>query len=65
MAVTEYARNERKTVHIPRELMRLVRLHAERLDRSVAWVVRRALANGLPEVEQLPTLDKSRPEAAE
>jgi uncharacterized small protein (TIGR04563 family) len=60
------ADNERRTIHIPRDLMDHVRLQAERLDRSVSWVVRRALSVGLGEVEQLPSMARAqRPEAAE
>jgi hypothetical protein len=60
----ESERNERRTVHISTEALSRIRVEAERLDRSVSWVVRFAVEEGLAAVERLPSMERSQHQGA-
>lgn len=49
-------RNERRTVYIPRDLLQGLEAHANRLDRSLAWVLRTALNAGMPALQRLESM---------
>jgi uncharacterized small protein (TIGR04563 family) len=44
----------KQSLYIPEELLSQVKEQAARLDRSVSWVVQRAIKTALPAIRELP-----------
>jgi hypothetical protein len=58
------SRNERRTVYIPRDLLQGLEAHADRLDRSLAWVLRTALSAGMPALQRLESMPHTQQQGA-
>lgn len=46
----------KQSLYIPEELLSQVKEQAARLDRSVSWVVQRAIRTALPKIAELPSM---------
>jgi uncharacterized small protein (TIGR04563 family) len=53
--------NRKQSIYLGEELLQSVKEEAARLDRSISWVIQRALKLSLPEIKKLPGMGDADP----
>ena len=48
----------KQSLYFPEEMLESLTQEAERLDRSLSWVVQRCVRKGIPELKKLPSTDE-------
>lgn len=47
----------KQSLYFPEDMLEALTREAERLDRSLSWVVQRCVKRGIPELKELPSTD--------
>jgi len=47
----------KQSLYFPETMLELIQNEADRLDRSLSWVVQRCVRSGLPELRKLPSTE--------
>lgn len=55
--------HKKQSLYFPNDMLREIELEAQRVDRSLSWIVQRCIRNGMPEIRRL--VSSSPPEARE
>jgi len=48
----------KQSLYFPEDMLDALTAEAERLDRSLSWVVQRCVRRGIPELKKLPSTDQ-------
>lgn len=46
----------KQSFYLPEDVVNALQVEADRLDRSLSWVVQRCIKSALPEVRELPSM---------
>jgi uncharacterized small protein (TIGR04563 family) len=47
----------KQSLYFPELMLKDIQREADRLDRSLSWIVQRCIKSGLPELRKLPSTD--------
>ena len=47
----------KRSLYFPESMLEELKHHADRLDRSLSWIVQRCVKISLPEIRKLPSVD--------
>ncbi|MDH5671331.1 MAG: TIGR04563 family protein [Myxococcales bacterium] len=48
----------KQSLYFPQVMLKDIQLEADRLDRSLSWIVQRCVKVGLPELRKLPSTEE-------
>lgn len=48
----------KQSLYFPEMMLKDIQLEADRLDRSLSWIVQRCVKVGLPELQKLPSTEE-------
>ena len=51
----------KQSLYFPEEMLKAIQDEADRLDRSLSWVVQRCVLGHMPEVRRLPSIPEVHP----
>lgn len=49
----------KQSLYFPETMLKEIQREADRLDRSLSWIVQRCIRAGLPELRKLPSTDSA------